>query len=69
MLKCVNLIEIRFYAYLYASSFFVLGHIIFETTAHIPEVEFGGKYGHMRTNTDICPVFALNNQHGLLAII
>jgi hypothetical protein len=24
MLKCVNLIEIRFYAYLYASSFLVL---------------------------------------------
>ena len=59
MLKCVNLIEIRFYAYLYASSFFVLGHIIFETTAHIPEVEFGGeiriyedKYGYLPR---ICP--------------
>jgi hypothetical protein len=65
MLKCVNFIEIRFYAYHYASSFFVLGHIKFETTAHIPEVEFGGKYGYMRANTDICPVFALreNNQH------
>jgi hypothetical protein len=57
MLKCVNLIEIRFYAYLYASSFFVLGYIIFETTAQIPEVEFGAKYGYMRANTDmdICP--------------
>jgi hypothetical protein len=53
MLKCVNLIEIRFYAYFYASSFFLLGHIIFETTAQIPEVEFGGKYGYMRANTDI----------------
>jgi hypothetical protein len=36
MLKCVNLIEIRFYAYLYALSFLVLWHIIFETTAQIP---------------------------------
>jgi hypothetical protein len=37
----------------------------------IPEVEYGGKYGHMRANTDICPVFALrtNNLHRLLAII
>ena len=32
MLKCVNLIEIRFYAYLYASSFFVLWHIIFHSS-------------------------------------
>ena len=64
MLKCVNLIEIRFYAYLYATSFFVLEHIIFETTVQIPDVEFGGKYGYMRANTDICPVLALraNNQ-------
>ena len=53
MLKCVNLIEILFYAYLYVSSFFVLGHIIFETTAQIPKVEFGGKYGYMRANTDL----------------
>ena len=39
--------------------------IIFETTAQIQEVEYGGKYGYMRANTDICPVFALraNNQH------
>jgi hypothetical protein len=51
MLKCDNLIEIRFYA----SSFLVLSHIIFETTAQIPEVEYGGKYGYMRANTDICP--------------
>jgi hypothetical protein len=48
MLKCVNLIEIRFYAYLYASSFIVLGHIIFETTVQIPDVEFEGKYGYLR---------------------
>ena len=40
----------------YASSFFVLGYIIFETTAQIPEVEFGDKYGYMRENTDIFPV-------------
>ena len=59
MLKCVNLIEIRFYA----SSFFA--QIIFEITAQIAEVEFGGKYGTMSANTDIFPVFALraNNQH------
>jgi hypothetical protein len=44
MLKCFNLIEIRFYAYRYASSFLVLWHIIFETTAQILEVEYGGKY-------------------------
>jgi hypothetical protein len=56
MLKYVNLIEIRLYAYLYASSSFVHGHIIFEITA---EVEFGGKYGNMSANTDIFPVFAL----------
>ena len=53
MLKCVNLIEIRFYA----SSFFA--QIIFETTAYMPEVEFGGqiriyegKYGYLPR---ICP--------------
>jgi hypothetical protein len=28
---------------------------ILETTAQIPEVEYGGKYGYMRANTDICP--------------
>jgi hypothetical protein len=27
----------------------------FETTALIPEVEFEGKYGYTRANTDICP--------------
>jgi hypothetical protein len=27
--------------------------LYFETTAHIPEVEFGGKYGYMRANMDI----------------
>jgi hypothetical protein len=60
MLKCVNLIEIRCYAYLYASSFIVLGYIIFETTAKIPEVEFGGKYGYLRANTDIYPILKAN---------
>ena len=53
MLKSFNLIEIRFYAYLYASSFFVLGHIIFEIAVQIQEVEIGGKYGYMRANTEI----------------
>jgi hypothetical protein len=33
--------------------------LYFETTAQIPEVEYGGKYGYMRANTDITPVFAL----------
>jgi len=28
-------------------------YIIFETTAQIPEVEYGDKDGHMRANTDI----------------
>jgi hypothetical protein len=71
ILKCVNLIEIRFYAYRYASSLYVLWHTIFETTAQIPEVGFGGKYGYLRANTDICPVFVLsaNNQHWLLVVI
>jgi hypothetical protein len=27
--------------------------LYFETTAQIPEVELGGKYGYMRANTDI----------------
>ena len=31
----------------------VHGHIFFETIAQIPEIEFGGKYGYMRANTDI----------------
>jgi hypothetical protein len=31
----------------------VLWHIIFETTAQIPEVEFEGKYGYLRANTDL----------------
>jgi hypothetical protein len=26
------------------------------TTAQIPEVEYGGKYGYMKANTDICPI-------------
>ena len=28
-------------------------YLYFETTAQIPEVEFGGKYGYMRANMDI----------------
>jgi hypothetical protein len=60
MLKCVNLIEIRLYAYLYASSFLVLRYIIFETTAQIPEVELGGQYGYMRANTDMYVVLNRN---------
>jgi hypothetical protein len=67
MLKCANLIEIRFYAYLYASSFFVLGHIIFETTVQIPEVEFGGKYRYLPwgqiTNTDFSYYWTCKNEH------
>ena len=56
MLKCVNLIEIRFYAY---TSVYIFMHhpslyfdiiIFLETTVQIPEVEFGGKYGYMREN-------------------
>jgi hypothetical protein len=48
--------------------------LYFETTAQIPEVEFGGKYGYMRANTifegkyeylrantDICPVWQIPN--------
>ena len=50
IVKCVNLIEIR----LNAPSFQVYFDIVFETTGQIPEVEFGGKYEHMRANTDIC---------------
>jgi hypothetical protein len=49
------LIEIRFYAYFYTPSFLVLGHIIFATAAQEPEVEFGGKYGYLRSNIDIGP--------------
>jgi hypothetical protein len=36
--------------------------IIFETTAQIQEVEFGGKYGYMRANTDI------RGQNGYLTV-
>jgi hypothetical protein len=58
ILKCVNLIELRFNVYLYATSFLVLWHIIFETTAQIPEVEFKCKiYGYLRANTNICGYF------------
>jgi hypothetical protein len=58
ILKCVNLIEIRFYSYFYTvfitPSFLVLWHHY-----EIPEVEFGGQYGYLRAN----------NQHWLPAII
>jgi hypothetical protein len=69
MLKCVNLIEIQFYAYLYGSSFLVLRYIIFETTAQILEIELGGQCGYMGAYLpmDICPV--ANTHHWLLAII
>ena len=64
--KRLNMIEIRFYA----TSFVVLGHIFFETTAQIPEVKFGGKHGFLRANTDIRGLIRrANNQHWLLAII
>jgi hypothetical protein len=37
----------------------------------LKDLFFASKYGYVRANTDICPVFALsaNNQHWLLAII
>ena len=52
--------------------------LYFETTAQIPEVEFGGTYGYLRANTDIwgpirifAPYLPLraNSQHWLLPII
>jgi hypothetical protein len=46
-LKCVNLIEIRFYAYLYTPSFLVFWYIMFDTTVQTPEVEFGSQYGYL----------------------
>ena len=55
----VNLMEIRFYAYFYTPTSLVLWHIMFDTTAQILEVEFGGKYGYLKAN----------NQHWLPAII
>ena len=51
--------EIQFYAYFYTSSSLVLWHIMFDTTAQILEVEFGGQYGYLKAN----------NQHWLPAII
>jgi hypothetical protein len=59
-MKCVNLIEIRFDAYIYAPYFLVLWHIIFEITAQIPEVEFGGKYGYLRANVDMFEFIPVN---------
>jgi hypothetical protein len=66
ILKRVNLIEIRFYA----PSFLVLWHtdIFFETTAQIPEVKFGGKYGCLRVNITrviLRPLSALSLDEGL----
>jgi hypothetical protein len=62
MLKCVNLIEIWFYAYLYVSSFLVLWHIIWDHCADT------GSWIRGQIQT-----FAFapsgNNQHWLLAII
>ena len=76
MLKCVNLIEIRFYA----SSFLVLWDHYADTGSWIRgQIRiYEGKYGYMRANTDIWGQiwifegkFALraNTQHWLLAII
>jgi hypothetical protein len=73
MVKCVNLIEIQFYAYLYASSFLVLWDHCADAGSWIRgQIRiYEGKYGYLRANMDICPVFALraNSQHWLLAII
>jgi hypothetical protein len=56
-------------------------YIIFETTVQIPEVEYAGKYGHMRANTDMWGQIQLytlkygylprmaNNQHWLLVLL
>jgi hypothetical protein len=59
-MNCVNLIEIRFDAYIYAPYFLVLWHIIFEITAQIPEVEFGGKYGYLRANVNMFEFIPVN---------
>ena len=41
--------------------------LYFETTAQIPEVEFGGKYGYMRANTDIWgQIRIIEGQYGYL---
>ena len=56
-MKCVNFIEIQ-YIFLYTISPYTLTYmfIMFDTTAQIPEVEFGGKYWYWPreqvTNTD-----------------
>jgi hypothetical protein len=39
------------YVFLHISMYHL--SLYFETTAQIPEVEFGGKYGYMRANMDI----------------
>jgi len=65
-LKCVDLIEIRFSAYLYAPYVHVRWHIIFETTVQILEVEFGCKYGYSPwgkiTNTDYWLLFDMQKR-------
>jgi hypothetical protein len=43
MLKCVNLIKIRFYAYLYASCFLVLWHVQIDIVWYIFETRFETK--------------------------
>ena len=68
-----NLIEIRLWTYLYASSFLVLWDLCAGTGSWIwgQILTYEGKYVYLKANTDICLVFALraNNQHRLLAII
>ena len=68
ILKCFNLIEIWFYAYFYTPSFLVLWHIMFDTTAQIPEVEFRGQYMDIWGQIFILTLRA-NNQHWLPPII
>ena len=53
MLKCVNLIEIQFYAYLYASSFLVLSDHGADTGSWIRgQIRiYEGKYEGKITNT------------------
>ena len=42
-------------------------YIIVETTAQIPEIEYGGNYGHMRANTNIWgQIRIIDGQYGYL---
>jgi hypothetical protein len=63
------MIEIRFYAHLYASSFLVLWDHCADAGSWIRrQIQiYEGKYGYLRANTDICTV-GQNNQHWLLAV-